>query len=329
MNALPTVAKPGDKPPFARLGVKMRWPGHGGAIDYGMIAEGSDSDQEDGQATLAAIEIMDRVKDRPFFLAVGYRRPHAPFVAPKAYFEPFPLEEMRLPNPGDRSDVTPLAFPISPPNYGEPEAMKQMKRAYLASVSYLDAEVGRLLEALETRGLSENTIVVFVSDHGFHLGEHGNWHKFSLFEESARAPLFIRAPGVSIGGSRTQGIVELIDLFPTLAQLSGLPEPQQSLDGKSLVPLLEKPDRADWKGAYAITQVRRNRSNAPPVMGYSIRTDDFRYNEWWAETQPPRMLAAELYDLNQDPEEEFNRVEFNAYQKIQAELSDKLKLYLD
>lgn len=326
INCPPANQGPRRMPPFPRKGIKLTWPGHDGPIDYGMISFESDLAQDDGQATQEAIRQLDRMGDRPFFLAVGYRRPHAPFVAPEPYFWPYPLESMRLPDPGDRSDVTDLAFSVHPPNYGEPEEMKKMKMCYLASVSFLDAQVGRLLRSLEDHGLMGNTIIVFFSDHGFQLGEHGNWHKFTLFEESARVPLMIRVPGLTPEGGVSRQIVELVDLFPTLRDLCGLPEPNQALDGRSLVRLLRNPDTA-LEPKPAFTTIGRNRGEHGPVTGTSIRTEAFRYNEWWTRGENPQRVAVELYDRRNDPAEEHNRAGHPDYADAQQSLSRQLAAY--
>lgn len=313
-------------PPFPRKGIRLEWPGHSGPIDYGMISFESDLAQDDGQATQEAIRQLDLPKDKPFFLAVGYRRPHAPFIAPEKYFWPYGLKTMALPDPGDRSDVAELAFTVHPPNYGDPEAMKKMKMCYLASVSFLDAQVGRLLRSLEEHGLMEKTIIVFFSDHGFHLGEHGQWHKFTLFEESARVPLIIRVPGVTTPGSISDHAVELVDLFPTLHKLCGLPNPNQKLSGRSLVPLLQNPTGL-WEARPAFTQVRRDIEKQASVMGYSVRTEEYRYNEWWTESESPKLIASELYHVKKDPTEELNQTMNPVYVGTRQRLSNLLTNY--
>lgn len=324
INCPPAEQGPRRMPPFPRRGIRLEWPGHSGAIDYGMISFESDLAQDDGQATQEAIRQLDLPLDKPFFLAVGYRRPHAPFVAPEKYFWPYPLNTMQLPDPGDRSDVTSLAFTVDPPNYGEPEEMKKMKMCYLASVSFLDSQVGRLLQSLEDHKLLDNTIIVFFSDHGFHLGEHGQWHKFTLFEQSARVPLLIRVPGVTRPGSVCTESVELIDLFPTLQELCGLPSTTQELSGRSLVPLLQDP-KADWTAQPAYTQIRRARNQSASVMGYSVRTAEYRYNEWWLESKSPELVATELYVLDDDPGEEVNQASNAGFAAVRIRLSELIK----
>jgi uncharacterized sulfatase len=240
-------------------------------------------------------------------------------VAPEKYFWPYSIDTIELPDPGDRADVTELAFTVHPANYGEPEEMKKMKMCYLASVSFLDAQVGRLLRSLEEHGLMDNTIVVFFSDHGFHLGEHGQWHKFTLYEQSARVPLIMRVPGMTSPGTVIHHTVELVDLYPTLQQLCGLPFPGQSLSGRSLVPLLQDPSTT-WEARPVFTQIRRGREKQLPVMGYSVRTEHFRYNEWWSESEPAELLATELYDLQQDAGEEFNQSGVSQFESSEQEL---------
>lgn len=326
INCPPANQGPRRMPPFPRKGIRLEWPGHSGPIDYGMISFEPDLAQDDGQATQEAIRQLDLNLEKPFFLAVGYRRPHAPFIAPEAYFWPYPLNTMELPDPGTREDVTDLAFNVVPPNYGFSEEMKKMKMCYLASVSFLDAEVGRLLQSLEEHGLMDNTIIVFISDHGFQLGEHGEWHKNNLFEESTRSPMIIRIPGITQPGSTTDAVVELIDIFPTLQEYCGLPEPNPGLDGRSLLPILDDPG-SKFEEKPAISQVRRRLDENSEVMGYSIRNKRFRYNEWWMQGEDPVLLATELYDLEIDPASEINVSDNPEYKKKKEELHNTLAKY--
>jgi len=313
-------------PPFPRKGLRLDWPGHTGAIDYGMMSYESDLAQDDGQATQEAIRQLDLPKDKPFFLAVGYRRPHAPFVAPEKYFWPYPLNALELPDPGNRSDVTDLAFTVVPPNYGDPEAMKKMKMCYMASVSFLDSQVGRLLESLEDHKLLDSTIIIFFSDHGFQLGEHGEWHKFTLFEESAQTPLMIRIPGVTTGGAASNALVQLVDLYPTLKEFCSLPDPVQELDGRSLMPVLRNPGTT-FQQKPAFTQVSRKLSDTENVMGYSVRFKDYRYNEWWTTGEKPELIASELYDLVKDPKSEVNQSENRDFKSVRKEMSSLINDY--
>lgn len=187
-----------------------------------LAADGSDEEQTDGLIASEAIRLMRQHKDEPFFIAAGFFRPHTPYIAPRRYFELYPLEEMRLryAPPGDREDIPLAAFahnnPV--PNYGlEESTLLQATQAYYASVSFVDAQVGRLLDALEELDLDDSTLVVFWSDHGYHLGDHnGVWQKRTLFEQGARAPLIIRAPGARGSGQPCRRIVEFIDIYPTV-----------------------------------------------------------------------------------------------------------------
>jgi len=257
-------------------------------LNYRLIAEGDDDDQEDGQAVRDAIELLEQKRDQPFFLAVGFRRPHAAWVAPKKYFDLYPLESLRLPDPGTREGVPPLAFTNKEPNYGTPQEMLKMLQGYYATTTFMDAQVGRLLAALSRLGFADNTIIVFLGDNGWHLGEHGIWHKGTIFEESARVPLIIHAPGVKGNGRATARVVELVDLFPTLAELCHVPAPT-GLAGASLRPLLEDPAAPRNRPAY--TQVLR----AGDKMGRSVRTDRWRYTEW-----DEGRAGTELYDHAHD-----------------------------
>ncbi len=263
-------------------------------------AEGTDEEQTDGLIATEAIRLLEQRRDKPFFLGVGFFRPHTPFVAPKKYFEMYPISQIQLPKApaDDRADIPPAAFAHNCllPNYGLPEqTCREALQAYYASVSFVDAQVGRVLDALERLKLMDNTIIVLWSDHGYHLGEHnGIWQKRCLFEESARAPLIIHAPRAEGNGQPSQQIVEFIDMYPTVAELSGLPLPKTAA-GRSLRPLLDNPQHA-WKGT-AFTQILRP-GEGKPAMGRSIRTDRWRYSEW-----DEGRAGAELYDHSNDPQE--------------------------
>ena len=276
-----------------------------------LAADGKDEEQTDGMIATEAIKLMEEKKGDPFFIAAGFFRPHTPFVAPKKYFDMYPLEEMRLPfaPSDDREDIPTAAFahncPI--PHYGLDElTCRKAMQAYYACVSFIDAQVGRMLTALNRLGLAENTVVVFWSDHGYHLGEHnGIWQKRTLFEQGARAPLIIRNPMSKGNGQACRRIVEFIDIYPTLTEIARIETPKQ-VEGRSLVPLLQNP-LSEWNG-FAITQVLRPADNrlTKPVMGRSIRTERWRYSDW-AEGKN----GVELYDHYADPME-FNNLAENA-----------------
>lgn len=272
-----------------------------------LAADGTDEEQTDGIIATEAIKLIEKHRDEPFFLGVGFFRPHTPYVAPKKYFDMHPLESIVLPEApaDDREDIPVPAFAHNnpTPNYGLDElTCRKSLQAYRACVSFVDAQVGRLLDALDELKLADNTIVVLWSDHGYHLGEHqGIWQKRTLFEEGARAPLFIRAPGAGGNGRACARVVEFVDIFPTLADLASL-KPPASLDGRSLRPLLNDPVR-EWDGI-AITQILRPADDRLPamVMGRSIRAERWRFTEWNGGAD-----GLELYDHEKDPHEFHNR----------------------
>ncbi len=271
-----------------------------------LAADGTDEEQTDGMIATEAIRLMREHRDEPFFIAAGFFRPHTPYVAPKKYFDLYPLDEIRLPYApeDDRDDIPVAAFahncPV--PNYGlEPPVLRKAIQAYYASVSFVDAQVGRLLDAVDELGLAKNTLIVFWSDHGYHLGEHnGVWQKRTLFEQGARAPLLFRAPSVKSSGQPCRRVVEFIDIYPTVMEWAGLPLPK-SLDGRSLMPLLRDPNKS-WDG-FAITQILRPADDRldTQVMGCSIRTARWRYTEW-----ADGNSGVELYDHQSDPLEFHN-----------------------
>ena len=276
-----------------------------GTISW-LEAEGTDEEQTDGMVATEIIKMMREKKDEPFFIAAGFFRPHSPFIAPKKYFALYPLEDLRLPYApdGDRDDIPTAAFahnnPIPNYNIEKPHLLKGLQ-AYLACVSFIDAQVGRILAELDQLDLAENTVVVFWSDHGYHLGEHnGVWQKRTMFEEGTRAPLIIRAPGAKGNGQACPRIVEFVDIYPTITDLAGLPL-EKGLEGRSLRPLLNDP-LTDWSGV-AISQILRpaDKRLKAPVMGRSVRTHRWRYTEW-AEGKE----GTELYDHATDPQEFHN-----------------------
>ena len=271
-------------------------------------------------ATLAVAILENRSKaapDEPFFLAVGFVRPHVPLVAPRRLFAQYPESEIKLPEvpEGDLDDVPePAGRMENMGRYGMNELQQRQAIAgYYASVSFMDEQVGRLLATLERLDLRKNTIIVFTSDHGYNLGEHHCWQKLSLFEESARVPLLISAPGFERTAGQASGqIVELIDLYPTLAELAGLAEKAPSiLQGVSLRPLLEKPGRDDWAKELAYTISYGGE-------GESIRTPRWRYNRWGSEGE-------ELYDHERDPHEFTNLARDEAHTESLRMLRKKLQ----
>ena len=281
-----------------------------------------DEEHTDGLVASKIVELIGEKKDKPFFLAAGFFNPHCPYVAPKKYFDLYPLDQITMPDldaaKRDLEDVPAMAIRRDVKNW--PYYFKDVtieeackcKQAYFATISFVDAQVGRLLDALEKHDLMDNTIIVFWSDHGYFLGEKGLWYKRKAFERSARMPLIIAAPGLS-KGEHTAKPVELLDLYPTLADLCRL-KPPANLEGKSLRPLLTDPTGKDWSKP-AVTQVWHNRK----AWGYSIRTDRYRYTEW-LEGQAGR----ELYDHSADADEVTNLATDPRHAKTVAELTSQL-----
>ena len=281
-----------------------------------VVGSDGDSAHADGMAANRAIEILQKVKDRPFFLAVGFVRPHVPLVAPKAYFDRYNRAEMiapRVPD-NDLDDVPAIirGYKRNSTTYGiTPELHKGLLQAYYASVSYMDAQVGRVLEALKDQGLEDNTIVVFSSDHGYLLGHHQKYQKQHLFEEATRVPFIISVPWLKDRHGRgTKKITELVDLYPTLAELAGVPAPD-ALQGTSLKPLLTDTDSSAWKKTLAFTISRSG--------GESIRTKDWRFTQWGFGRK-----GMELYDLKTDPGEFTNQAENPKYAAIVESLRKQL-----
>ncbi|MFN0107238.1 MAG: sulfatase [Blastocatellia bacterium] len=282
-------------------------------------AEGADEDQPDGQIAREAINVLEqRAKDnQPFFLAVGLHKPHDPFIAPKKYFDLYPTESLKLwqAPKGTLADPTVAipggAFREAFGKFTDKERLEFM-RAYLAGVSFTDAQVGKVIDALDRLKLTDNTIIVFLGDHGYHLGERGWWNKSTLFELSARAPLLVYAPKMKAKGKATARLTEFIDIYPTLMELAGLTTPNK-LEGRSFVPLLNNP-RLKWKDA-AYTQVTRGR-----FSGYSVRTERWRYTEWDEGRQ-----GAELYDHQTDPHEYRNLINEPKHQATVQELKILLR----
>jgi iduronate 2-sulfatase len=274
--------------------------GLGSALAW-LAADGTDEEQTDGIAATRAIQLLEQHKDKPFFLGVGFYRPHCPYIAPKKYFDLYPIDQIKLPEqkPDDLKDVPQVAPFVRPPNWSlKEDDLRRAIQAYYASVTFMDAQLGRVLNALDRLGLAENTIVVFWSDHGYLLGQHGQWMKMSLFEQSARVPLIVSVPGARGNGKTCDRLVELLDLYPTFADLTGSKVPVH-FAGMSLKPLLDDPT-AQWSKPGAYTQVTRT-ANKKQIMGRSIRTERWRYTEW-----DEGKSGSELYDHDADPEEYTN-----------------------
>lgn len=249
----------------------------------------------------AAIRMMEDHRNDPWFIAAGFYKPHCPWIVPSKYFDLYPLETIQAP-PFQQSEmhIAPQwAYFTKPANWGMSITERRGAiRAYYAAISFLDAQVGRLLDALDRLGLTQNTSIVMWADHGYDLGEHGQWMKQTLFEPAARVPLFIGGAGVPTRGGVSPRTVEHLDIYPTLVELCGLQETPSNLHGRSLMPLLHKPN-SPWDYP-AVTQVHRAEVGQQ-VMGYSLRTERYRYTFWAEGSQ-----GEELYDYAVDPRELHN-----------------------
>ena len=288
----------------------------GGTLSW-LAAEGTDDQQTDGIAATEAIRLLKSFaqENKRFFLAVGLFRPHTPYVAPKKHFELYPREKIdvpqvpdgyleSLPEPARRS----LTRKKEQLNLAD-DLARQAIQAYYASITFADAQVGRVLEALDETGLANNTIVVFTSDHGYHMGEHGHWQKTTLFENAARVPLIIATPDAKVRGHSAATPAEMVDFYPTLAELCGLPAPAH-LSGVSLAPVLRDSNAQPRESA--LTQY---------ATGYSIRTPRFRYTEWGEDGRD----GAELYDHKSDAREMVNVVNRPEHADTVARLATQLR----
>ncbi len=303
----------------------------GGAVQ---CLEVADEAYFDGQIAAAAVEVLRELaaSREPFFLGVGFWKPHLPFNAPKRYWDLYDRARLAPPVPADAPTGAPaiaghdwqeLRGYTGVPKSGPLPAAQiaELRHGYLAAISFLDAQVGRVLAELERTGLAANTVVVFWSDHGFHLGEHDLWAKTSNYELDARVPLIVAAPGVARPGGRAAGLVELLDVYPTLAALAGLPA-DPGLEGRSLVPQLRDPAAAGK--AAALSQHPRPAYGTPTHMGYSLRDERYRYVEW-RDLATGAVSARELYDHRTDPRETVNRAGDAGHAGTVAALAGQLR----
>ncbi len=289
----------------------------GGNVMTIVKAEGDDLVHADGQAAEKASELIRKHKDDKFFLAVGMVRPHVPFVAPKSYFDPYPFANIVLPEKveNDWDDIPERGINYVTSVNGEMSIEQQQKAvaAYYASVSFMDAQVGKVLNTLKEEGLEDNTIVIFTSDHGFHLGEHDFWMKVSLHEESVRIPLIIKIPGEE--PAICNSLVELIDLYPTIAELAGL-EYSEHLQGKSLVKTIDDPEYEVRNMAFSVSQGGKT---------FLLRTDEWAYIQYDEDAKS----GMELFDMEKDPKQYTNLAFDPEYESIvddfQQRLVEKLK----
>ena len=292
--------------------------------DYGRVplCEKRDVPDEayyDGRVAAEAVRVMGELKGKPFFLAVGFWKPHAPFNAPKKYWDVYTAKEIPELRASARPEGAPdVAFHDSreilgaPPKQVRPNRAQvaEMRHGYFANITYMDAQVGKVLKALDDNGLRDNTVVVFVADHGYHLGEFGLWGKTSCIELDARVPLIVSAPGMKTAGKSTSDVAELGDLFPTLNDLCGLKQPK-GLEGTILAPVLK-----GEKGAKTVAFTQhprpayydRTEKGAPDAMGYSARTKHGRYTEW-RDWDTGKLVGVEYYERGEEDEKTRNRFE--------------------
>ena len=272
--------------------------------------EGDGSDQPDWQAANKTIALLKEHRERPFFIATGFVRPHYPSVAPTQYFQRYPFDKMPIPHvlEGDLEDI---------PNSGLgkttsqksgivkwPSNIQRMWSAYYATVTYMDEQLGKVLDELDRLKLTNSTAIVFISDHGYHLGEHHFWQKSNLHEEVTRVPMIISVPGMKPG--RTNSVTELMDIYPTLSSLLGIPAPE-SVQGKNLVPVLKNPETKVRKAALSF-----NRG------GHGLRSDRWAYLRY-------KNGDDELYDMEKDPEQFHNLAKNKEFTAIRNEMQSLLK----
>ncbi|MEK9603251.1 MAG: sulfatase [Flavobacteriaceae bacterium] len=294
---------------------------YGGTLSW-LAADGTDEEQTDGIGATETIEFLDRFakSGENFFLAYGLYRPHTPYVAPKKYFDQYNTSEMEIPESSDAYLETlpiPAAISIREKKNQrnlDKELAKTIKEAYYATTSFVDAQVGRVLDKLKETGLDKNTIVIFTSDHGYHLGEHGHWQKRTLFNNATRVPLIVAGPGVNKNQKIMDAPVELVDIYPTLMDLVGMDAPE-FVSGKSFAPLLK--DSTARVRTSALTELGVNAGGKSKVQGYSIKTDRYRLTQWGEKGKQ----GYELYDHKYDKEELNNLSKRVDYQKIKDSLT--------
>jgi arylsulfatase A-like enzyme len=307
---------------YGKANPKMR--GRGPAFEAADVA---DNVYPDGANTDHAIRELSRLKDKPFFIAMGFYKPHLPFNSPKKYWDMYKPEDIKL---ADNPFIPKNAPTYATTNWGElrnyygipkkgpcsDELARQLIHGYYACVSYIDAQIGRLLGELDRLKLSDKTVIILWGDHGWKLGEHAGWCKHTNFELDTHVPMILSVPGMKTAGRRTRALTEYVDIYPTLCQACGLRIPKH-LEGRSMMSLLDNPQRP-WKKA-AFSQYPRGR-----VMGYSMRTELFRYTEW-RNRKTNELMARELYDHKKDPKENVNAVDQPEYKSDIRRLAGMLK----
>jgi iduronate 2-sulfatase len=299
-------------------------------------ADVPDDGYPDGKLAAEAICRLQAAKDRtePFFMAVGFVKPHLPFCAPKKYWDLYQRDSFKVPELRTPPEGAPSYAPTS---WGElrqysdmPEkgpvddaTAKTLIHGFYAATSFVDAQIGRVLDELDRLKLTEETIVVLWGDHGWHLGDHGMWCKHSNYEQANRIPLMISAPHISNHGKKTQALAETVDLYPTLIELAGLPKmgTPQKLEGTSLVPVLRRPSREVNDAVFHVYP--RSRPGDGAILGRAVRTDRYRLVEWKKPGAPTETAEYELYDYKKDPHETINAAEKEprVVKKLQAHLA--------
>lgn len=288
----------------------------GGTLSW-LAADGEDAEQTDAMIAEAAVAELKRYaqEKRPFYLAVGMFRPHTPYVAPKKYFDMYPLDEIEVPQVPEGYEETIPAPALKSIRRKKDQIdlaeglAKQAIQAYYASITFADAQMGKVLDGLEEAGLADNTVVLFTSDHGYHMGEHGHWQKTTLFENATRVPLIISSPKQKEKGTESDCPVEMVDFYPTLAELAGLNAPD-FVSGVSLASVLDDPKATPRDSAFSQYD-----------SGYSIRTPQYRYTEWGKEGED----GVELYDHESDSVEMENLASDPKYSAVIEELSSRLR----
>jgi iduronate 2-sulfatase len=306
---------------FTPQKVKHRTDGKGDGIGSSICFEKSalpDSAMTDSLGADEIIRLLGEHRHKPFFLAYGLYRPHVPWIVPSEYFDRFPLDSIvPVPRPeGNRRLAPAAAYTTDPDNFGMSTLQqRQALQAYYASSAFMDAQVGRVLAELRRLGLENDTLVVYWADHGFSLGEHGQWQKLNIFESATHVPLIVAGPGVSRGVCAHT--VEHLDIYPTLAEFCGLHGTPLGLEGTSLAPLLRKP-ASEWDKP-AVSQVNRKGD----TVGYSLRNADFRYTAWSGDS-----AGEELYDYRSDPFESQNLASHGEQLERKQQLRARLKSIL-
>ncbi len=295
-----------------------------------------DNAYHDGVMTELAIDQLQNFKnaEKPFFMALGFKKPHLPFNAPKKYWDMYSEQDIKLAEnpflPKNATKYTPYNFGELRNYYGIPknnepfsdDLDRKLKHGYYACVTYIDTQIGKVLTELEKLKLRENTIIILWGDHGWKLGEHGMWCKHTPFELDCRVPMIISVPDSSSAGKRITSFAEYVDIYPTLCELCGLELPEH-LQGDSLVPVIKNPDKPGKTAAY--TQWPKSHRTDPEkvITGYSVKTKSYRYTEW-TRNSSGEVLAKELYNHENDPNENINIADYTENQAVVDRMSKLL-----